>query len=41
MIKDMGFTIQSDVPIDQLLQQTNDGCEADMLKGIKELRPFK
>ncbi len=41
MIKDMGFNIKSDVPIDDLLQKTDDSSESHGLKGVKELRPFQ
>lgn len=40
MIKDMGFMIKSDVPLDRLLEPSDDVPE-DGLKGVKELRPFK
>jgi biotin synthase len=41
MIKDMGFSIKSDVPIDKLLEQADAPCTSHALKGIKELRPYK
>jgi biotin synthase len=41
MIKDMGFTIKSDVPLEKLLAQSDDACSGEGLKGVKELRPFK
>ena len=41
MIRDMGFSIKSDVPLEKLLEQADDKCSGDGLKGVKELRPFK
>jgi biotin synthase len=41
MIRDMGFTIKSDVPLEKLLEQADEECAGDGLKGVKELRPFK
>ena len=41
MIRDMGFTIRSDVSMEKLLAQADDGCMGGGLKGVKELRPFK
>ncbi len=41
MIKDMGFTIESDIPIDGLLAHSGQSHCRKEFKGQKELRPFK
>ena len=41
MIKDMGFVLESEVPMEKLLAQAGKGCCEEGLKSEKELRPFK
>ncbi len=41
MIRDMGFTIKSDIPLEDLLGVGESINTQEGLKGVKELRPFK
>lgn len=42
MIRDMGFSLKSDIPIDSLLASSDDmSSMVDQMKTIKELRPYK
>ncbi len=41
MIRDAGFTIKSEVPLDELLAKASAYGEEDGIKTIKELRPFR
>jgi hypothetical protein len=41
MIKDMGFTINADVPLETLLDKSETDSTMYALKGLKELRPFQ
>jgi biotin synthase len=41
MIKDAGFTIASEIPLDKLLSRSPVDGASEGLKDISELRPFK
>jgi biotin synthase len=41
MIRDMGFSIKSEIPLDTLLIPIDGSLPADQIKTIKELRPFQ
>lgn len=41
MIKDAGFSICSDVNLDDLLSRPSAGVDVEYLKNLDELRPFQ